>query len=44
MRKFRIRKSLNKEVMIEFFSWVRFVEFDEDFNILVRVKNHFEQS
>lgn len=34
-KKFRVSENLRENTMQEFFSWVRFVEFDEDPVILI---------
>lgn len=50
-KKFRVSSNLRDNTMIEFFSWLRFVEFDENYTILIdyearssnRSKNEIEQ-
>lgn len=34
-KKFRVTDSLWEPVMYEFFSWLRFVEFDENYTVLI---------
>ena len=34
-KKFRVTDSLREPVMYEFFSWLRFVEFDENYTVLI---------
>ena len=37
-KKFRVMESLTERVMHEFFSWLRFVEFDENVTLLYQYK------
>ncbi len=34
-KKFRVSANLRENTMQEFFSWLRFVEFDEDYTVLI---------
>jgi histone-lysine N-methyltransferase SETD3 len=34
-KKFRVTNNLRENIMYEFFSWLRFVEFDENYSVLV---------
>jgi hypothetical protein len=38
-RKFRVKENLNDTVMIELFSWLRFVEYDDNITILYQYQN-----
>ena len=43
-KKFRVQESLNENIMLEFFSWLRFVEYDENITLLYQYKAEAQNS